>query len=87
MNITSVLQDPPQKCSPYEVGVGCKERVLSAQLVRRLSELLNGRQTKSPLDVQDASQISWPNQSDKGGCPGRHTDRCRWQLSSRTSRL
>jgi hypothetical protein len=27
MNITSVLQDPPQKCSPCEVGVGCKERV------------------------------------------------------------
>jgi hypothetical protein len=39
MNITSVLQDPPQKCSPYEVGVGCKERVPSAQLVRRLNEM------------------------------------------------
>jgi hypothetical protein len=35
MNITSVLQDPPLKCSPYEVGVGCKERVRSAQLVNR----------------------------------------------------
>ena len=33
--------------------------------IEHVSELLNGRQTKSPLDVQDA-QISWPNQSDKG---------------------
>jgi hypothetical protein len=38
MNITSVLQDPPQKGSPYEVGVGCKERVPSAQLVQHLTE-------------------------------------------------
>ena len=37
MNITSVLQDPPQKCSPYEVGVGCKERVLSAEFVPALN--------------------------------------------------
>ena len=29
INITSVLQDLPQKCSPCEVGVGCKQRVLS----------------------------------------------------------
>lgn len=35
--------------------------------IKHVSELLNGRQTKSPLDVQDVSQISWPNQSDKGG--------------------
>jgi hypothetical protein len=42
MNITSVLQDPPQKCSPYEVEVGCKERVPSAQLVRRLTEMSEG---------------------------------------------
>jgi hypothetical protein len=37
--------------------------------IEHVSELLNGRQTKSPLDVQDASQISWPNQSDKGAAP------------------
>jgi hypothetical protein len=37
--------------------------------IKHVSELLNGRQTKSPLDVQDAGQISWPNQSDKGATP------------------
>jgi len=55
MNITSVLEEPHEKCSPCEVALGLQAASSFPQLVRRLTEISIITTGAAPREDQIAS--------------------------------